>query len=99
VATRRATAFASAALTAPETAISAVSVAPSPSATICRASSAQTSRRQAANAASSRPQPAAPLESRTTASLVEHSPSTEIALKLSSTAGARNARASPAPSG
>ncbi len=43
--------------------------------------------------------PAAPEESSTTASFVEHSPSTVIALKLTSTAGFRNSIASPGSSG
>ena len=43
--------------------------------------------------------PEAPFASRSTASFVEHSPSTEIALKLRSTAGRRNSSASPGSSG
>ena len=43
--------------------------------------------------------PLAPFASRQTASFVEHSPSTEIELKLRSTAGRRNSIASPASSG
>ena len=70
---------------------------PSPSATISRASAAQTSPSAAANCSSRagvRSTPLAPFASRTTASFVEHSPSTEIRLKLSSppAAGTRWAR-------
>ena len=57
-----------------------------------RARRPRSSRRPAA-------QPLAPFASRTTASFVEHSPSTEMRLKLSSTAGRRNASASPGSSG
>ena len=87
---------------APRTRISSTTVAPSPSATICRARSAQTSRSAAANRSSetaSRPTPDAPLASRTTASFVEQSPSTEIRLNVASTAGRRNPSDSPAASG
>ena len=59
---------------------------PSPSATISRASAVQTSRSAAANCSSRaglRSTPLAPFASSTTASFVEHSPSTEIRLKLS----------------
>ena len=84
---------------APVMEISASTVAPSPSATICAASSEQTRPRTDANASSSRGASLAPLASRTTASLVEHSPSTEIELKLSSTAGRKNSIASPGSSG
>jgi len=42
---------------------------------------------------------AAPDDRRTTASLVEHSPSTEIELKLESTDGRRKSIASPGSSG
>ncbi len=99
---RRAIAFASRSLAAPLTLISAVKVAPSPSATIWPARSAQTARRHSSNVASlaaERVAPPAPFASRTTVSFVEHSPSTEMALKLSSTAARRNSWASPASSG
>ena len=102
VATRSAIARASASLAAPCTAISATTVAPSPSATICLASSPQTVRRQSANCSSEagvRVILLAPFASNTTVSLVEHSPSTEIALKLVSTAGRRKSIASPGWSG
>ena len=66
--------------------ISASSVAPSPSATICvRQLGADGAAARAANAlsvAGVRSICAAPEESSTTASFVEHSPSTVIALKL-----------------
>src|SRR5262249_34582176 len=97
VAILRATAVASPSDTAPLTLISATSVAPSPSATICRASSAHTACSASANAPSSPRLPFA-LE-RTTASFVEHSPSTEIELKLSATAGRRKSSGSPGSSG
>ena len=102
VATRSAIARASASLAAPRTTISASTVAPSPSATIFRASSAQTLRRQSENSSSEagvRSILLAPFASSRTESFVEHSPSTEIALKLASTAGRRNGSASPGSSG
>ena len=102
VATRRAMACASSAVEALETRISSTTVAPSPSATIWREMSAQTSRSAAANRASdaaSRATADCPFASRTTASFVEQSPSTEMRLNVSSTAGRRNASASPGSSG
>ena len=102
VAIRCAIARASAVLAAPATLISATSVAPSPSTTICDERSRQTVRSASANdvsVAGERSIGAAPDESSTTASFVEHSPSTEIALKLSATTGRRNEIASPAASG
>ena len=88
--------------TAPVTSISASTVAPSPSATICSASSSQTRPRASAKAVSDagvRSIPLAPFASRQTASFVEHSPSTVIELKLRSTAGRRKSIASPGSSG
>ena len=102
VATRSAIARASPSLLAPRTAISASTVAPSPSTTICFASSPHTVRRQSAKSSSVagvRSTPLAPFASSRTVSFVEHSPSTEIALKLASTAGRRNSIASPGSSG
>ena len=99
---RSAIARASPSVAAPRTAISASTVAPSPSTTICRASSPQTFRTASASSSSLagvRSTPLAPFASRITASFVEHSPSTEIALKLASTAGRRNSIASPGSSG
>ena len=87
----------------PATSISSTTVAPSPSATICRARSPHTSSSAAAKRASlarSRDAgPLAPLASSTTASFVEHSPSTEMRLNVRSTAGRRNASASSGSSG
>ena len=62
----------------------------------------QTLRMHSANSASLagvRSMALAPFASKITVSFVEHSPSTEIALKLVSTAGRRNSIASPASSG
>ena len=99
VAIRRAIAFASPAVAAPLTSISRRMVAPSPSATICCARSAQTSPSAPANSASVaavRSTPLSPFASRMTASFVEHSPSTEILLKLWLTARLRKPCASAA---
>ena len=99
---RCAIARASASFAAPATLISASSVAPSPSATTCEESSRHRERSASAKASSVagvRSRFEAPEASRTTASFVEHSPSTEIELKLASTAGRRNPIASPGSSG
>jgi len=102
VAIRLAIASASPGLAAPFTSISSSTVAPSPSSTICRERSAQTSPSASPNARSVsgvRSIPLAPFASRITASLVEHSPSTEIRLKLSPTARLRKPWAAPGASG
>ena len=82
---------------APATTFSAITVAPSPSATICCDRSAQTRRSASANASSLagvRSTLLAPFASSTTASFVEHSPSTEIELNDASTAGRRKSSTS-----
>ena len=89
---RCAIACASAASTAPATLISASSVAPSPSATIWRgevAADVRERRRERGVGRGVRSTGAAPFASSTTASFVEHSPSTEIALKLVVDGGAQ----------
>ena len=99
---RRAIARACAVSTAPLTEISASTVTPSPSSTIWRDSDRQASSTAAAKAASLsalRAIPLTPLASRITVSFVEQSPSTEIALNVSSTAGRRTSIASPGSSG
>ena len=84
VATRSAIARASSDEEAPLTVISRTTVAPSPSATICRARSEQTPASASSVPESRRCRPFA---SSTTASFVEQSPSTEMRLNDCSTAG------------
>ena len=99
VAMRRAIApFASSA--APVTRSRATTVTPSPSATILPGELRRTPRRAPpSNAASSRARATAPFASSTTVSFVEHSPSTEIALKLSLDRGRGTRAPRPARAG